>query len=222
MAKQLKEVDPVIVKRSAFLRACGNAGRELALLPQHGVQGGYTMFDSARSEDVTFSNLDEFGEDHQRSSLDTFDEWEFAIDDDQISDVFATFPSRYFDPELDENVTAWRFRSVTGGPLEVRPEFQWNLEYNFFSSVAAKKMSADLTQAANAVGWMTAAFSAGAATYRVGARDCVVLAGWLRKLVAGGEFAQPPWAVEAWCREVAFRIDMLVSRPGTVLTVYGP
>ena len=211
------------IKREAFLRAC-EGDRRPALLPNHGMNGGYTTFNSAKASDVTVATLEATCDTAGTCSLDSFNKWEFAIDDVDFSNLFATFPHRYFDPELPENVVAWRQRMLYGGPAELRPEFQWNLEYNFFSPESVREMSVDLTAAANAVSHMIGAFGSGVEEYRVGSNWCAAVWGWMEELAADkvDQYTAPPWAVEAWCREVAFRLDMMVEQPGSVLTVFGP
>ena len=221
--KQREEQRFLTIKRDTFLRAC-EGERKPALLPMHGVNGGYTTFNSVKASDITAANLAASYESDDLCSLDMFGKWEFAIDDSDFLSLFATFPHRYFDPEMPENVIAWRFRLIGGDISERRPEFQWNLEYNFFSPASVREMSADLMASANAVGRMIETFSTGASEYRVSSDWCAAVWPWLERLAADKVWQSTvlPWAVEAWCREVAFRLDRIVEQPGTVLAVFGP
>lgn len=183
-----------------------------AVLPNHGVSGGNTMFDVVRRVGADFTR-----EDWNPGLLDENTDRLFAACESCMWDCLNPLTCEYFDETLPENLMWWRLRTLGGGEFC----FESYLEHNFYDLDAIAEVAGELLQTADCIARARQMAKEGERKILVSPR----LARWFGWMTRVGRGVPVDETQEEFYRDVAMRFrDMAkdFDHGEYVLSIFGP
>lgn len=182
------------------------------VLPNHGVDGGNTMFDVVRRVGAHFTR-----EDWDAGLLYEHTDRLFAVCESCMWDCLTPLTCEYLDETLPENLMWWRLRTLGGGEFC----FESYLEHNFYDLDAIAEVAGELLQAADCIARARRIAKEGERKILVSPR----MARWFGRAEMSNRGVPVDEVQEGFYRDVAMRFrDMAESfdHGEYVLTIYGP